>query len=79
MRQGMMGKMVKGRDGHEKRIIRDGYGLLVKWNKMVNDKSLVCKNIIRRTLGKNDHDLGRGVQKLRENHVRRKTFVQCRT
>jgi hypothetical protein len=46
---------------------------------MVNKKMLVCKNMVRRGIGKNDRDLGRGVQRLRENHVRRKTFVQCRT
>jgi hypothetical protein len=79
MRNGMMERMCKGREGHERRLLKDGYGLLWKWNRLVNEKRVVCKNIIRRTLGKNDCDLGRGMGMLRENHIRRKTFVQCRT
>merc|ERR1711935_1208024 len=58
---------------------KDGYNLLWKYNELVNQKQMVVKNIIRRTLGKNDADLGRGLVLMRENHIRRKTFVQCRT
>ena len=79
MRSNMMGGLIKGREGHEKRQMKDGYDLLFKNNKMVNLKQMVCKKIIRNVLGKNDALMSHALTHLRENHVVKRTFDKCRS
>jgi len=78
MRSGMMNSLCKGREGHERRQVKDALDRLTKWNKLNNMKQAICKNIVRRTLGKNDTMLSRGLNMMKENYVRRKTFIKCR-
>merc|ERR1712178_8030 len=79
LKNGMLDSLFKNREGHERRQVKSAFDILDKWNKAANMKQMVCKNLMRRILGKNDRDLLQGLKHLRENYTRRKTFTQCKT
>merc|ERR1711957_482150 len=78
MRSNLMGGLFKGREGHERRQMKDGYDVLFKHNALFNVKQMVCKKIIRNVLGKNDAMMAHALSHLKENYIVRRTFVNCR-
>jgi len=79
MRSNLMGGLFKGREGHERRQMKDGYDVLFKHNALFNVKQMVCKKIIRNVLGKNDAMMAHALSHLKENYIVRRTFVKCRS
>lgn len=79
MRSNLMGGLFKGREGHERRQMKDGYDVLFKHNAMVNTKQMVCKKIIRNVLGKNDAWMAHALNHLKENYIIRRTYGKCKS
>merc|ERR1712100_796228 len=78
MREGMMNSLIKDRAKFERRQMKDVFDRLCKWNKLQNMKQAIVKNIVRRSLGKNDAMLAWGLKLMSEHNIRHKTFIKCR-
>jgi len=79
MRSNLMGGLLKGREGHERRQMKDAYDILFKHNALVNMKQMVCKKMVKNVLGKNDALLAHGLNHLRANCISKRTFDKCRS
>jgi len=79
MRNGMLDKLFKTREGHERRQFQSAFERMIKWNQLCNTKQAIIKNMFRKMLGKNDSVLMHAYNHLTENcHVKR-TFTKCKS
>jgi len=76
-RDGMMGKMFKTREGHEKRRLADAFALLEKHKRLDDLKRRVIKEMFIKYINNNQSDLQKGYSKLMENTYVRRTFATC--